>query len=130
MDSTVYKEDKVLAVDFDGTIVNWSGSITPLGSPTDGVVDALKAFKLLGFKILIYSCRNNITFSGESYIAMKQYLDDNQIPYDEIDDGKNGKPVATYYIDDRAIRFDNNWLEILTFICKRELRSDDQKNNK
>jgi hypothetical protein len=43
---------------------------------------------------------------------MIAFLDANDIPYDEIDDGSKGKPGALYYIDDKAIRFEDNWIDI------------------
>lgn len=40
---------------------------------------------------------------------MTDWLIDNDIPFDLIDDGKSGKPIADFYIDDKALRFVNNW---------------------
>lgn len=93
--------------------------------------EALTAFRNMGFLILIYSCRtchwHYGIYGGEGtpvmerphVIAMKEWLDANEIPYDEIDDGSRGKPWAQYIIDDRAVRF-TNWVEVSHFIAQRE----------
>jgi hypothetical protein len=47
---------------------------------------------------------------------MIAYLDENQVPYDDVDDGTMGKVYAAYYIDDKAIRYQENWSEIAEFI--------------
>jgi hypothetical protein len=46
---------------------------------------------------------------------MRYYLDTWGVPYNEIWVGA-GKPVAKAYVDDRALRFDNNWDAIVESI--------------
>lgn len=82
-------------------------------------------FRGLGYRIIIHSCRtchwHYDIFGGDpkqptllrpTVIAMISWLNKWNIPYDEIDDGTRGKPLANYYIDDKAIRFEDNWPEI------------------
>jgi hypothetical protein len=46
---------------------------------------------------------------------MRERLDSWGIPYDEIFQGQ-GKPAAVAYVDDKAIRFDDNWESIVDAI--------------
>src|SRR5260370_30416046 len=115
---------KLVCVDFDGTIVDFK--FPSIGAPKPGVREALTRFRELGYWIVISSCRNARRFpeifqvgnedqpvvERKSYKDMVKFLDDNQIPYDEIDDGSLGKPLAAFYIDDKGIEFRNNWPEI------------------
>jgi hypothetical protein len=48
---------------------------------------------------------------------MKMFLDANDVPYDEIDDGTKGKPFCSLYIDDKGLRFTNNWSEIADWVA-------------
>jgi hypothetical protein len=116
---------RVIAIDFDGTLCQHQ--FPTIGEPQIGVKEAVERLKALGFYILIWSCRtshwNYEVFGGDPSIhpferphvkAMKDWLDANGIPYDEIDDGSRGKPLADFYIDDKAVRFDENtnWFTI------------------
>lgn len=112
----------ILAVDFDGTICEHAyPSIGPL---KEGVVEALKELQKY-YYILVYSCRSSFWFPEEFkyrdlvMAAMKGFLDEEGVPYDEIDDGTKGKPFAVYYIDDKAIHFDDNWGHISDFLTGR-----------
>lgn len=94
----------------------------------DGVVNAdfaeskhfLNILKDKGHTIVIWSTRNNIMQHGENQSKMmsdmKKMLDENNIPYDKIDDGTVGKFHAQVYIDDKAITFNKNWEEIISKI--------------
>lgn len=115
---TDYRQ-QIICVDFDGTIVDHE--FPRVGKLKVGVKDALTRLQRAGFYILIWSCRTSTWFedvfgsTGERkpYIdAMKAALDDNGVPYNEIDDGTRGKPFAQFYIDDRAVTFNDNWPEI------------------
>jgi hypothetical protein len=94
----------------------------------DGVIDAnlsearqyLNVLKGKGHTIVIWSTRNNPRQHGESKSKlmsdMKSILDERNIPYDEIDAGDVGKFHAQVYIDDKAIKFENNWKRIVSKI--------------
>jgi hypothetical protein len=101
----------VVCVDFDGTIVDevrWPEK----PAPKPGVQQALQGFRDQGFCIKIYSARNNprIRNQKERYKQMVQLLSEYKIPYDEI--VTHPKPITTFYIDDRAIRFEN-WEQVI-----------------
>jgi len=111
-----------IAVDLDGVILNfnWSSWATRdmdyFGTPIKGGAKALKKLKQRGYRIIIHTCRTNPILNN-SYCVEKLYekvarvLKKNKIPYDEIWLGM-GKPIADYYIDDRAIKFEN-WKQAL-----------------
>jgi len=109
---------KTVCVDFDGTICKWA--FPEEGALQEGVKTALQFFKAMGFKLIISSCRTNKKLNPKVYKQqvriIRDYLDKHEILFDEIDDGEQGKVVADYYIDDRAIRFTEKkgWLGVIS----------------
>ena len=79
--------------------------------PIEGAVDTLKNLKSEGHYIIIYTARNMKTFNNnlgkiianQSKIVI-DWLAKYEIPYDEL---HFGKPVADYYIDDKAYRLES-----------------------
>jgi predicted HAD superfamily phosphohydrolase YqeG len=120
--------NKIIVVDFDGTIVDFK--YPSIGEPKPGVREALTRFRELGYSIVVSSCRNARRFpeifqvgiegqpvvERQTYKDMIKFMDDHQLPYDEIDDGSLGKPLGNLYIDDKGVRFENNWTEIQRFV--------------
>lgn len=112
---TTATKKKVIAVDFDGVIHEYSdgwkdGEI--YDDPIPGVQDALKKLQDK-FRIVIFSTRNHDrTIKGEKQSNqvsdMREYMEKHEIPFDEIYQG-NGKPIAKLYIDDNAYRFEGDW---------------------
>ena len=108
---------KTVAVDFDDTIaVRVFGTVVP----ANGAVDALTMLQEAGYKILIHSAR-----AWEQWPDRQERLDEMQvllakwaIPYDDIYVGE-GKPGAMAYVDDRGVRFDNNWLDLARVILEK-----------
>lgn len=103
---------ETIAIDFDGTIV--THRYPDIGDLKDGVKEAINAL-YDRYEIVIWTCRNNHLLNNNTVAAIKRvsdYLDANGIKYDRVDDGKAGKVLADYYIDDRAIEFKDNWAEI------------------
>jgi hypothetical protein len=117
-------------VDFDDTLCD--GAYPAIGKVKPGAKEALSLFRKLGYRVIIWSCRcchwdYNI-YGGDPeqpvperkhVIEMVTWLDANGIEYDEVDDGSKGKPSVDFYIDDKAIRFENNWDEIMGFVLAR-----------
>jgi hypothetical protein len=115
---------RVLCIDFDGTIVPW-GSLTEKDiKPLLGAVEAVRAFKDAGYRIVIFTSRlsqawwfshcegshaDALEFGSEQRRYVVDALIKNDVPYDEL---TAEKVPAEYYIDDRAIEFKNNWEEI------------------
>lgn len=97
------KNSKIYAFDFDGVISEYSGfeGHDKTGAPKAEVVKVIRALRDDGHKILIYSTRGNE--------VLKKYCTDNDIPVDYFNhnpemEGENpGKPIASVYVDDRAV---------------------------
>jgi hypothetical protein len=49
---------------------------------------------------------------------MIEFLDKEGVPYDEIDDGSRGKPLADLYLDDKALRVEDNWEEVEQWVTR------------
>lgn len=106
---------KTICVDFDGVIADYSQGFqgeNVFGEPDPDAAPSLNELKQAGWKVIIHTTRAD---SPE----LRQYLDGNGIPYDEINhnsdqpDGTNeGKPMADCYLDDRALHF-SNWKQAM-----------------
>lgn len=98
---------KTIAVDFDHVIC--SRKPEPghkLGPPVEGAREALELLQRTGHKIIIHSCnRSEVIANWMAYF---------KIPYSTIWVAP-GKPVADWYVDDKAIRF-RNWDDTLAQI--------------
>jgi len=108
--------DKIAVIDFDGTLCKFA--FPDVGPIEPNVKEALETLKKAGYTIKIHSCRT-ATYWGrederaEHIMVIRDFLWDYQLPYDEIILSPTmDKPIADVYIDDRAIKYDNNWLEI------------------
>lgn len=126
-----YKTPRNIVVDFDGTLCDFA--YPDIGPIKKNAVATLKLFKSMGFNIIISSCRTCKYYPeifaakdgilgkySKGHLAMVDWLEYNGVPYDEVDDGTKGKPMADYYIDDKGIRFEDNWREIGVNIHMRE----------
>ncbi len=111
------------AIDADGTIFDIA-EFPLVGRIIPGAKEAIDEIRRMGYKIIIWSSRNNTYWNtpAMSRLAMKLLkiaLDINHIKYDKIDYGQHGKVVADFYIDDRAITFRGNWDDTLLEFKKR-----------
>src|SRR5579864_4530655 len=106
-----HEDENRILVDMDDTICHET-SDNECGEPMEGVKEALTKLKEQGFEIVIFSHRADEKH-GEDEI--KKYLEVHEIPYDSIFQGE--KPLAKFYVDDRAIHFDN-WNSVLKQIEK------------
>lgn len=124
MQSALEKEIKgglsYVVVDFDHTISDTVG-LFEMGDPMPGAEEALFAIKDMGLGIIIQSCRTSPALSHSKTIAerheqlvlMTDFMRKNSLPFDEIDDGSNGKRFGLCYIDDRGISFQGDWSLVL-----------------
>lgn len=119
---------RTLAIDLDGTIFQyktWMG-INHFGKPEKKVRECLAALRKLQFEIIVHTCRlNNIVNDQplpELRLIVKDALDRHGIPYDGIFSG-SGKPVAEFYVDDRAVHYAGNWEETMKEIISRAERA-------
>src|SRR6187399_1684485 len=113
---------KVLCVDFDGTLFRW-GPLDDDSPPLPGAVEAVDAFVLAGYTVVIYTSRLSPTwwrheipradgmsvfewvhqyeaFGHEQRVLVEERLRNFKIPYSRI---TAEKIPAHYYIDDRAV---------------------------
>lgn len=98
-------EPRVIAFDFDGVIAATSGFVHHhhRDVPNAEVVRAITALKAEGYLILIHTTR------GDAFV--RSYCEDHGIPFDYINrrpdvEGQNpGKPIASVYVDDRALTY-------------------------
>lgn len=103
----------VIAFDFDGVLASYTGFISKddVQEPNPEVVKAIHLLKEKGCKILIHSTRGNE--------FLKKYCERFSIPFDYINrradkEGENpGKPIASVYVDDRAICYTGQDAETL-----------------
>tara|TARA_R110002110_G_scaffold41633_3_gene131888 strand:- start:252 stop:638 length:387 start_codon:yes stop_codon:yes gene_type:complete len=112
-----------LCVDFDETIV-----IRGKGLSISAVVpyckEALHLLSEKGYEVIIASCRTNKRFggkNGKSHIEMVEFLKDQKIAHDSVDDGTVGKVIASIYIDDKGLGCPKkdgyvDWLEVYKII--------------
>jgi capsule biosynthesis phosphatase len=103
---------KKIIIDLDNTLTkDDSLSSYKDKKPKIEVVNKLKSYKSLGFTITIFSARNMKTFEGNiGIINVKtlpeiiEWLDKNDIPFDEVLVGKPWCGEGGFYVDDKAIR--------------------------
>jgi hypothetical protein len=88
----------VIALDFDGTIRSWDTN-----KPLEGAKDSINILRERGWKIIIHSC------NSKDFI--EDWLRNNDIRYDDIWT-KEGKPVASVYLDDCGLKF-TSWDQAL-----------------
>jgi len=105
----------IIAVDFDGTVVEHH--YPKIGPLKPGAKEALHAFRKAGHKIIIWTCR-----AGAEEKAVRAFLVENDIPFDTVNNPIMGadlgtrKVYADLYIDDKGIRYDDNWADITRLI--------------
>jgi len=103
---------KWLGIDFDQTLAHSSGYPDFIPSePIEGAVEATQKLAREGWKIIIHTSRH-----WADYQNIENWLNFYQIPFRRI---VCGKLMAKYYIDDRAIHFDN-WENVLNEIDEKE----------
>lgn len=102
---------KVIVIDIDGTIFEYDKYIkNKWGKLINGAKDAIKEFRNKGFKIILYTARKEDERKG-----LINHLKIYNMSYDKL---VMNKPIGDYYIDDRAIKFNDNWSDIQNDIQK------------
>lgn len=98
-----------LAVDLDGTLADTpahAGAMDlDLVHPRPGAIEAMTHFHKLGWRIIIWTCRDDIK-------GIEKWLKQHNIPWDFINENPDQptdspKIIADYYLDDRSIRPDD-----------------------
>ena len=100
----------IIAIDFDGTIVN--NKFPEIGEPIGNAFDALLAMKRSGYKLILWTCRNDI--AERNYLTEAvDFCRDRGLEFDAINDnlsdspfahlGNGRKVYADLYIDDKSL---------------------------
>lgn len=103
---------KTLVIDLDGTLTIDEENVDYINKrPNVTLIQTLKEYKKLGFKINIFTSRNMRTFDGElekirtyTLPIIDSWLKKYDVPYDEIIIGKPWCGYEGFYVDDKAIR--------------------------
>ena len=107
-----------ICIDLDGTIcdLRMPGQTYADVLPKEGAREMIKSLHDVGHTIIINTARNMGSTGHNIVKALKnvgqitfEWLEKHGIEYDEI---FFGKPNADITIDDRVIRFENNWADI------------------
>lgn len=95
---------KVIAVDFDGTLVE--NKFPEIGSLKNDVVERVSEEKRKGNIIIIWTCR-----TGKELKEAVRFLKDNDVPFDFVNENPlnpygdtNRKIYADEYWDDKAVK--------------------------
>ena len=121
IEEVVKNETNTLAIDFDGVIHDHNLGFhdgTCYGEPIEGAINAIKLLWARNFTIIIFTCKanpdrpliNGKTGTELVWGWLKEYNIDKYIK-----DVTYNKPNALFYIDDKAISF-NNWDNILNHV--------------
>lgn len=110
----------VVAVDFDGTIVDHA--FPKIGVMKKGAREALQTLKLQGHTIIIWTCRTLPQHIAEA----KRWLDEYNIPYDYFNENAPEAPYpcrpkiyADVYIDDRNLCGFIEWWAVPGLVARR-----------
>ena len=106
-------EENVLVMDIDGTLCGdkLEGQSYVDIAPKEQVINRLNEYKEKGFHIILYTSRQMRTYQGNigkinanTAKDLFTWLENHDIPYDEIYFGKPWCGRNGFYVDDKAIR--------------------------
>jgi hypothetical protein len=102
-----------IIIDLDGTICTEERMFSrALAEPIPGSVEQVNLLYDQGHTIIIYSARTWMEFEMTT-----AWLKRNGVKYHQL---MLGKPIGDIWIDDRAVRFCNNWEEIMSKHINKE----------
>lgn len=130
------KQENVIVFDIDGTICEEKGNKEYIDLEVKkDVVEKLIDYKNKGFYIILFTARSMRSNEGNvgrinatTGKIVFEWLDKNNIPYDEVHFGKPWCGNNGFYVDDKAIRPDE--FVNLSFEEITELISTDKQTNK
>ena len=105
---------KNIIIDLDGTITIDEKDKEYYEKEVNlSVVKKLKIYKKNGFKIIVFTARNMNTFKGDlakiskfTLPIIEDWLQKNDVPYDQIIIGKPWCGFDGFYVDDKSVRPD------------------------
>lgn len=102
-----------IIIDLDGTICTEEKTFSrSLAKPIDGAIESINSLYEKGNTIIIYSAR-----SWMEYEVTSHWLNKNGVKYHQL---ILGKPIGDVWIDDRAIKFNNNWDTIIKMLEEKK----------
>ena len=130
------RRERCIVFDIDGTICPLKSAEQSYDAlqPQPEMIERLKEYRAEGFYIILSTSRNMNTHNGNMGLLIAKtaklllhWLDQHQIPYDELHVGKPWPGKGGFYVDDKAIRPDEflrlGYDEILQLVEPTE-RSD------
>lgn len=118
-----------ICIDLDGTIceIRQEGQTYADVKVKAGAAEKIRQLRAAGHTIIIHTARNMGSTGHNVGKALKnvgqitfEWLEKNGIEYDEI---FFGKPNADITIDDRVLRFQDNWNEITEELLTKEAKA-------
>ena len=104
---------KKLVIDIDETICTTLLGDYKNSQPDLNVINKIREYKKMGFEICFYTSRNMRTFennigkiTAQTLPNIVNWLNQHDVPYDEIVVGKPWCGFEGFYVDDKAIRPD------------------------
>lgn len=98
-------------MDIDDTICATIDGDYKNSKPDYAVIHKMKQYKEMGFEICLYTSRNMRTYennigkiTANTLPIILQWLQQHNVPYDEIIVGKPWCGLDGFYVDDKAIR--------------------------
>lgn len=114
------KERPCLAIDFDGTLVT-KGDFPKFGKLKYWAKNAWLQFEYWGYKIIVFTARKDLN-------DVKRFLRNEGLYPSEVTNTK--PPSAWVFIDDRGLRFENNWKDIVPQVKDLVDKEKDKKLGK
>lgn len=100
-----------IVIDLDGTLTIDSPVPYKNKKPNELIIEQLKKYQKIGFEVCIYTARNMSTYGANmgkinihTLPVIINWLNENDVPYDEVIVGKPWCESEGFYVDDRAIR--------------------------
>jgi capsule biosynthesis phosphatase len=127
-------DGKRVVFDIDGVIAKKNDNLDYANrNPHPEIVSRLREYQQNGYYIILYTARNMNTHEGrigkinaDTAKTLLQWLEEHEIPHDEIHYGKPWCGHEGFYVDDKAIRpselLDNTSDEIKALLKKEEER--------
>lgn len=122
--------DNTVCLPFDGHGQEGPADRYRQARPVHAVIDQMRAYRALGFEIVISTSRNMRTYAGDidairrhTLPIILEWLREHDVPFDEVIVGKPWCGFDGFYVDDRAIRPSEfatlAYSEVLTLIDAR-----------
>jgi len=92
---------RTVALDLDGVLATYNGFHAAIGAPLPGSAAFLRRLSALGWDAVLHTCRDAAD--------VDPWLREHGLRLPVA----TGKPIASAYLDDRAVRFTGDWADAL-----------------